>query len=148
MKKTVCFIFVLIIALLCSCKNNTNVWKDTHKVLGDGTYQIFNHKRNGININGISNNKYHQCIVDEIIAMKKTEQNIYIYGKFTEHDVYTTINLNNNKVKYFVVIEQDDVLGMTNINDLINSGTFEMLKSYDDFNVTEKEIFDILKVKK
>lgn len=152
-KKILYFIGVLLMSIslitkLCSCSvNDSNVWKDTHKVLGDGTYQIFNHTSDGVKIKGISNSKYHQCIVDEIVAMKEFEENLYVYGKFTEHDIYTIINLDNNKTKYYAVIEQDDVLGMTNINDLINSGTFVLLESYDGFDKTEKNIFDDLKAK-
>ena len=89
--------FLLLIVLLCSCGVDSNIWKDTHKVLGDGTYQIFNHTRDGVKIKGISNSKYHECIVDEIVAMKETEEYLYVYGKFTEHDVYTVIDIINNK---------------------------------------------------
>ena len=144
MRKIVYFLLLFLVVMLCSCNADSNVWKDTHKVLGDGTYQIFNHTNDGVKIKGISNNKYHQCIVDEIIAMKEFEDKVYVYGKFTEHDVYTIIDISSNKAKYFVVIEQDDVLGMTNINDMINSGTFEFLESYDEFNDDEKTILNSL----
>lgn len=145
MRKIMYFMLLFLVVMLCSCDNDSNVWKDTHKVLGDGTYQIFNHTSDGVKIKGISNSKYHQCIVDEIISMKEFEEDLYVYGKFTEHDVYTIIDISNNKAKYFVVIEQDDVLGMTNINDLINSGTFDFLESYDEFSDDEKEILKGLK---
>lgn len=141
MKKIVYFMLLFLIVMLCTCNNDSNIWKDTHKVLGDGTYQIFNHTNDGVKIKGISNSKCHQCIVDEIVAMKESEEYLYVYGKFTEHDVYTVIDKINNKAKYYVVIEQDDVLGMTNINDLINSGTFEFLENYDEFSDSEKETF-------
>lgn len=146
LRKIVYFIFLLLLVMLCSCNNNSDIWKDTHKVLGDGTYQIFNHTDDGIKIKGISNSKCHQCIVDKIIAMNETEQSLYVYGKFTEHDVYAVIDLNNNKAKYFAVLEKDDVLGMTNINDLINSETLEILENFDDFDESEKEILENLKM--
>ena len=131
---------------MCSCSDDGNVWKDTHKVYGDGTYQIINnYKQDGTAIKGVSNSKCHQCIVDEIIFMEEIEECLYVYGKFTGHDVYAIINTNNNKAKYFVIIQPDDVLGMTNINDLIESGTFEFLDSYDDFTDEEKEIFEKMK---
>lgn len=134
------------VVLLCACNNGrSDIWKDTHAVLGDGTYQIFNHTDDGVHIKGISNSRCHQCIVDEIIAMEETAEDLYVYGTFTEHEVYVVINLNHNKAKYFVVIEPDDVLGMTNINALIESRTFEFLQSYDSFDENEKTIFESLK---
>ena len=148
MKKVFCSICVLFVLIMCSCNDNTNVWKDTHKVYGDGTYQIFNHKKNGIDIKGISNSKCHQCIIDEIRSIKEIDEFVYVYGKFTGHDVYTVIDTNNNKAKYFVICEPGDVLGMTNINELIKSGTFEFLSSYDYFNEKEKEIFNDIKESK
>ena len=146
MKKIYIIISLILIAIMSACGNNADGWKDTHKVYGDGTYQVFNQKKNNVDIKGISNSKYHQCIVDEIVSMKDIDGILYVNGKFTEHTVYTIINTFNNKVKYYVELPEGDVLGTTNINDLISSGDFELLQSYDDFSDKEKVIFDNLNV--
>lgn len=143
----ICVIIIVFTTLIGCAGNNKNTWKDTNKTFGDGTYQVFNHKENGILIQGISNSKYHQCIVDKIINMSEKENYIYVYGEFTEHIVYVIINSLDNHTKYFVEIQEDDVLGMTNINDLINSGEFELLNSYDGFTEEDKRIFAKLKNK-
>ena len=144
MKKIFIIISLLFIATISACGNNVDIWKDTHKVYGDGTYQIFNQKRDGVDIKGISNSKYHQCIIDEILSMKDIDGILYVNGKFTEHTVYAIINTVNNTVKYYAELQEDDVLGMTNINDLISSGTFELLQSYNDFSDEEKAILNSL----
>ena len=142
--KKIFIISLIFIVIMGGCGNNIDMWKDTHKVYGDGTYQIFNQKKDDVDIKGISNSKYHQCIIDEIVSMKDIDGVLYVNGKFTEHTVYTIINTLNNKVKYYVELQEGDVLGMTNINDLISSGDFELLHSYDDFSDAEKEILDSL----
>lgn len=141
------WIILLIFLLSAACDKNTpkyEEWKDTISSFGDGTYQIFNQKKDNVDIKGISNSKYHQCIIDEIISLKDIDGVLYVNGKFTEHTVYAVINTLNNKVKYYVELQEGDVLGMTNINDLISSGDFELLHSYDDFSDAEKEILDSL----
>ena len=146
MKKYLVFIFVILLLFITACNTEKKYdeWKDTHKVYGDGTYQIFNQKRDGVDIKGISNSKYHQCIIDEILSMKDIDGILYVNGKFTEHTVYAIINTVNNTVKYYAELQEDDVLGMTNINDLISSGTFELLPSYNDFSDEEKAILNSL----
>lgn len=141
------WIILLIFLLSAACDKNTpkyEEWKDTISSFGDGTYQIFNQKKDNVDIKGISNSKYHQCIIDEIISLKDIDGVLYVNGKFTEHTVYAVINTLNNKVKYYVELQEGDVLGMTNINDLISSGDFELLHKYDDFSDAEKEILDSL----
>lgn len=141
--KFVSFIISCILMLtVCSCGTKTNEWKDTHRLLGDGTYQIFNNHVNGKKAYGISNALCNQCIVDVIIKSKEVDDVMYVYGKFTGHDVYVSIDLKNNYARYFVKIEPDDVLGMTEIEKLKDSGTFEMLSTYDDFSDSEKMVFD------
>lgn len=146
MKKYLVFIFVILLLFITACNTEKKYdeWKDTHKVYGDGTYQIFNQKRDDVDIKGISNSKYHQCIIDEILSMKDIDGILYVNGKFTEHTVYAIINTVNNTVKYYAELQEDDVLGMTNINDLISSGTFELLQSYNDFSDEEKAILNSL----
>ena len=80
---------------LCSCSIQTNEWKDTHRLLGDGTYQIFNSHVNEERAYGISNALCSQCIVDEIIKLEEKNNAMYVYGKFTEHNVYVSIDLIN-----------------------------------------------------
>lgn len=141
------WIILLIFLLAAARDKNTpkyEEWKDTISSFGDGTYQIFNQKKDNVDIKGISNSKYHQCIIDEIISLKDIDGVLYVNGKFTEHTVYAVINTLNNKVKYYVELQEGDVLGMTNINDLISSGDFELLHNYDDFSDAEKEILDSL----
>ena len=141
------WIILLIFLMAATCDKNTpkyEEWKDTISSFGDGTYQIFNQKKDNVDIKGISNSKYHQCIIDEIISLKDIDGVLYVNGKFTEHTVYAVINTLNNKVKYYVELQEGDVLGMTNINDLISSGDFELLHNYDDFSDAEKEILDSL----
>ena len=142
--KKIFIISLLFIATISACGSNVDIWKDTHKVYGDGTYQIFNQKRDGVDIKGISNSKYHQCIIDEILSMRDIDGILYVNGKFTGHTVYAIINTVNNTVKYYAELQEDDVLGMTNINDLISSGTFELLPSYNDFSDEEKAILNSL----
>ena len=141
------WIILLIFLLAAARDKNTpkyEEWKDTISSFGDGTYQIFNQKKDNVDIKGISNSKYHQCIIDEIISLKDIDGVLYVNAKFTEHTVYAVINTLNNKVKYYVELQEGDVLGMTNINDLISSGDFELLHNYDDFSDAEKEILDSL----
>ena len=141
--KFVSFIISCILALtFCSCGTETNEWKDTHRLLGDGTYEIFNNHVNGEKVYGISNSLCSQCIVDVIIKSKEQNDIMYVYGKFTEHDVYVSIDLKNNYARYFAKIEPDGVLGMTETKKLQDSGTFEMLSTYDDFTEIERNIFD------
>ncbi len=112
-------ISLILIVVMSACGNNTDGWKDTHKVYGDGTYQIFNQKKNNVDIKGISNSKYHQCIVDKIVSMKDINGILYVNGKFTEHTVFAIINTFNTKVKYYVEIPEGDVLGMTYVKSVL-----------------------------
>lgn len=141
MKKIFQFAYILFVLLLCSCGADSNVWKDTHTTYGNGTYQVFNHKKDGESIKGISNSICHQCIVDKIIALEENDTKVYVYGEFTGHEVFTVIDTTDNIATYFVKIEPTDVLGMTNINELISSGTFVFLEKYEDFSEEDKEFF-------
>lgn len=109
-------------------------------------YCLFYHAtRDGRNVYGINNTLCHQSIVEEILNEKTDNENTYIYGMFYPYKVYMVINTEENTAKYYVDIKEDEVLGMVNINELIESGTFEFLQSYDSFDENEKTIFESLK---
>lgn len=65
---------------------------------------------------------------------------------FYPYKVFVVINTNTNIARYYPIISSGEILGMTNINDLISSGTFEFLQSYDNFTNEEKKVFDSLNV--
>lgn len=77
---------------------------------------------------------------------KKIDEKIYIIGLFYPYKVFVVINTNTNIARYYPIISSGEILGMTNINDLISSGTFEFLQSYDNFTNEEKKVFDSLNV--
>ena len=126
--------------------NKYTGWKDTHIVYGDGTYVSYHMVNNGKDVYGITNTKCNQSIVEEILDEKKIDEKIYIIGLFYPYKVFVVINTNTNIARYYPIISSGEILGMTNINDLISSGTFEFLQSYDNFTNEEKKVFDSLNV--
>lgn len=146
MKKYLVFIFVILLLFITACNTEKKYdeWKDSHNVYGDGTYVSYHSTRDGKNVFGINNTVCKQSVVEEILAEKTYDKKVYIYGMFYPYEVYMVIDTNNNKAKYYPKMSEDDVLGMTNINDLISSGTFELLQSYNDFSDEEKAILDSL----
>lgn len=138
-------ILIFILLLVSGCNSSGyDTWKDTHNVYGDGTYVSYHSTYDGRSVYGINNTICNQSVVEEILSEKTNNDKTYIYGMFYPYKVYMIINNVENTAKYYVDIKENEVLGMTNINELIASGTFEFLQSYDDFSDAEKEMFDSL----
>ncbi|MCC8014497.1 MAG: hypothetical protein LIO87_04805 [Eubacterium sp.] len=117
------------------------VGKDTIEVYGDGTYQTAHQVKDGNDVSILYNCKYNSCLADEILNIKETENFLYVYGVLINHKVYTVINLTDNSAKYFAVIEEGEVLGLS-APEMINSDDFILLSNYDDFTKDEQLIFE------
>ena len=150
MKKVIISI-ILIIAVIIGVSYSANkkgydVGRDTDTTFCNGTYQIFDHYVNGQPVKGLSHNKYHQCIVDKIEHYNEVENNIYIVGVFNSFSVYVIIDTKTTKLKFYPVIQKNDILGMTNLQEMVESGDVEYISEYNMFSEKEKKVFsDILK---
>lgn len=146
MKKIVCLILLVLFCILithsCSGETNEYVWKDTHKVYKNTDYQILNGTLDGEKVRSMSNMKYNECIVGEIISMEETNEAVYLYGTFTKHQVYAILDILNNKVKMYAEVEEGDTLCMTELDNMIKAGDVIYLDSYEDFSESEKEVFE------
>ena len=108
---------------------------------GDGVYAVLTHTRDGKIIRGINNRKYNQFIVDNILAMEETDENVYVYGEFTKHPIYVVIDIVDNNVKMYAEVEEGDTLCMTQLYNMIQAGDAVYLNDYEDFSESERKIF-------
>ena len=131
--------------ILSSCSNVDYGGRDTHKVYGDGVYAVLTHTRDGKIIRGINNRKYNQFIVDNILAMEETDENVYVYGEFTKHPIYVVIDIVDNNVKMYAEVEEGDTLCMTQLYNMIQAGDAVYLNDYEDFSESDRKIFDRMK---
>lgn len=152
MKKYIIIILLILVSTMIftfcqSTDNQYSAWKDTHEVYGDGTYCSYHSTRDGKNVYGITNTECNQSIVEEIFSEEKVDEKVYVYGMFYPHKVYLIMDINKNVARYYPEMQENDILGITNINALIESGKFVLLNSYDDFTDEEKAYFEAVKNK-
>ncbi|MDP4118645.1 MAG: hypothetical protein Q8873_05580 [Bacillota bacterium] len=146
MKKLICIILALIlVSSLTACDVGSKVkygsWKDTHESYGDGTYQIFTRSYGEKHIYGLSNEEYMQCVIDNIKYLSKENDILYVAGTFNGYNAYAVANIKSNFLKYYIDIKEDEVLGMININSMINGKDMVVYKSFDEFSTQEKNKF-------
>ena len=129
--------------IISSCTNEKNTdWKDTHRTYGTGVYSSFTHKVNGENVYGLSNNIYHEVIIDQIVCEKEVNNKLYIFGNHLSFTAYIVIDLKNGKAIYYPTNSKDESLLIFSINQMIEDGNFKLLSSYDEFSEEEKGIFN------
>lgn len=155
---------ILVFGIMSGCgEPDTEPWKnigkDTHKVYGDGTYQIVNYSNVDEDkiYRAIINDRCDECCVDEVCNIKETEDKIYVYGKNKDHDayknnedhdVYLTIDMVTNIGKYFEFVPPGEESELMFKELLIDTGKFEILNSYEEFDVEEKEMFKSMHIPK
>ena len=142
---SILLIAAVFIGVSCSInKGSHDVGRDTDTTFCDGEYQIFNHYVNGQSAKGLSYNKYHQCIVDNIKYYSKVENNIYVIGDFNSFLVYVIIDTETTKLKFYPVIQENDTLGMTVLQEMIKNGDLNYISEYNMFSEKDREVFDDL----
>lgn len=142
MKKYLVFIFVILLLFITACNNEKKYdeWKDTHKVYGDGTYQIIHQENKKI----LTNCKHNQCVLTTIDNYTEKDTYVYFVGDYYLKKVYCKLDTTTNMLSYFVENNDEDFI-MVYLNDMLIDKQIELLSSFDEFSEIDKSEFIALK---
>ncbi len=144
-KKHLLYIIVLLTFtfIFVSCNDNRNYtgWKDTHEIYGDGTYSSFAYSLNNQIAYGLSNNIYHEPMIDQILSEKEVDGKLYVYGNHLSFTAYIIIDLKNGTAIYYPTNNENESLMIFSINRMIADGDLKVLSTYNDFSEQDRAIF-------
>ena len=124
--------------------------KDTIESFGDGTYQI-----SSGNSNGLFNEKYGNCIIQNVDKFHITDEKIYVIGSTEQNAVvdgveikrsyiiYSVIELENNTMELFCVPNNPlhPNVFIVRLDEMIENCDVRLLSFLSDFSAKDLTVF-------
>ncbi|MCD8089368.1 MAG: hypothetical protein LUD81_01870 [Clostridiales bacterium] len=144
----ICGIVLMLIIILSRIGKRENLYseyvgKDTHRVYGDGAYQMATgHDENGYIIRTFYSCKYNTGIIYEIRGTEETGDFLYVYGlTYKGDDAYAVVSLADDTLKYYSEAEPEFLYRQ----DMTEAGDLTVLTAFEKFTEEERKILTDLK---
>lgn len=130
-------------------KNKYDIGRDTHEAYCSAKYQILRGPDDDF---CLYDEKYRECIVQDVIDYKETKEKVYIYGQDpcssissrTHYDIYLFIDKEKEQITIWLYSKRQAEMLMPKGKKMRSERDLIILDSYEEFSEEDRKVFDTL----